>query len=166
MKTEIPPEIEQLLSKYQPLTKEKLDALENSAKELEWDSEFEGQYQTGRFVEHIFKAMEKDGVSKADLARRWGKSPQYVSKIFREDKPANFTIKTMVELMMLLRRKIKIDVVDPKESAMPIFTAEILEALPFLRRFEKLEIISEPYKESVLKSLTPDDYATTARTAA
>jgi transcriptional regulator with XRE-family HTH domain len=52
------------------------------------------------FTEDICVAMERAGVSRAELARRLGTSQAYVTKVLRGD--ANFTIKTMVRLALAL----------------------------------------------------------------
>ena len=48
------------------------------------------------FTEDLFRLMEGRDVTKAELARRIGKSPAYVTKVFRGN--SNFTIDSMVKL--------------------------------------------------------------------
>lgn len=48
------------------------------------------------FIEDLWRLMEDQGVNKAELARRIGKTPAYVTKVFRGT--SNFTIESMVKL--------------------------------------------------------------------
>lgn len=48
------------------------------------------------FTEELYKMAENENISRAELARRLGVSPAYITKIFRGD--VNFTIDTMVRL--------------------------------------------------------------------
>lgn len=70
---------------------------------LAQDPEFEASFWKSMFVEQVLVAMEEQGVSRNELARRLDKSPQYVGRILNET--ANFTIDTMVKLAFALERK-------------------------------------------------------------
>lgn len=48
------------------------------------------------FTEDLWRLMEDRGINKAELARRIGKTPAYVTKVFRGN--SNFTIESMVKL--------------------------------------------------------------------
>jgi DNA-binding phage protein len=52
------------------------------------------------FTEGLFGLMEARGVTKAELARRIGSSPAYITKALRGD--ANFTLATMVRMVRAL----------------------------------------------------------------
>lgn len=52
------------------------------------------------FTEDLTHAMEREGVSRAELARRLGSTPAYVTKILRGN--VNFTLATMVRLARAL----------------------------------------------------------------
>jgi hypothetical protein len=52
------------------------------------------------FTEGLFCLMEARGVTKAELARRIGSSPAYITKALRGD--ANFTLATMVRMVRAL----------------------------------------------------------------
>ncbi|HVF60486.1 MAG TPA: helix-turn-helix transcriptional regulator [Thermoanaerobaculia bacterium] len=52
------------------------------------------------FTEDLTRAMEREGVSRAELARRLGATPAYVTKILRGN--VNFTLATMVRLARAL----------------------------------------------------------------
>lgn len=48
------------------------------------------------FTEDLFRLMEERKLSKAELARRIGASPAYITKVLRGN--SNFTLETMVRL--------------------------------------------------------------------
>ena len=56
-------------------------------------------------------------MNQSELAKRWGKTRQYVSKLFNEDKRINFTIETMCELAHQLNRRLAIQVLEPNQVA-------------------------------------------------
>lgn len=60
------------------------------------------------FTEDIFLLMEKQGVSKAELARRLGTSRAYVTKLLGGD--ANFTLQTMTRVAMALGAAVHVHV--------------------------------------------------------
>lgn len=52
------------------------------------------------FTDDLYALMENRGVSKAELAKRLGSSPAYVTKVLRGN--TNFTIESMVRLVRAL----------------------------------------------------------------
>ena len=62
------------------------------------------------FTVDIARLMKQGRLSKADLARRLGTSPAYVTKILRGD--ANFTIDSMVRLVRAVEGRLHIHVAD------------------------------------------------------
>lgn len=52
------------------------------------------------FTEEMVHAMERRGISRADLARELDTSPAYITKILRGDN--NFTLATMVRIALAL----------------------------------------------------------------
>ncbi len=52
------------------------------------------------FTEDLCRLMEQRGVNKAELARRMGSSPAYVTKVLRGN--TNFTIDSMIRLVRAL----------------------------------------------------------------
>ncbi len=67
------------------------------------------------FTEQIGEQMEKQGVSKADLARSIDKSRAYVTKVLSGEYYKNLTLKTMVGFAMALGSRITIKV-EPEVS--------------------------------------------------
>ena len=99
---EVPETLRAYLDTIPAVTDEDLDQLRSAAAELDVDPEFQADYLKSLFVEKMLEALEKRGENQTHLAQRWGKSRQYVSKLFREDKRVNFTIETMSTLAHLL----------------------------------------------------------------
>lgn len=58
------------------------------------------------FAEETCRIMDEKGISRAELARRIGKSPAYVTQILRGD--TNFTIGTMVRLAQALGCRLRL----------------------------------------------------------
>jgi len=58
------------------------------------------------FAEDLYRLMEEKGISRAELARRIGKSPAYVTQVLRAE--SNFTIGTMTTLGMALDHRVRI----------------------------------------------------------
>ena len=132
-------EMRNLLADMPVVSSEDMTFLHSAAEDLENDPEFQAGCLKGHFVTAILDAMHVCNVSKSQLASQWGRTRQYLSKILNESNRANFTIDTMVELAMLLNRRLKIEVVEieanisftnyqiPEGSKKPVF------ASPFTR---------------------------------
>jgi len=97
------------------VTEADMEALRTAAQKLESDPAFQADYLKSRFVEQMLAAMEENGISKTELANRWGKSRQYISKLLNEDSHVNFTIETMCAFAHLLNRRVDLQVVRPSE---------------------------------------------------
>lgn len=118
MKTEEPKLSADVLAMFQQgrkLTRRDREELAKAAAKLDDDPVFLADYQKSLFVEKILEAMEGQGISQSELARRWGKSRQYLSRVLSEDRRVNFTIETIFELAALVGRKIEMLVLDPNE---------------------------------------------------
>jgi len=97
------------LLKDVPLTQDlDLEALAEAGRVLDQDPEYVADYLKGLFVSEIYNAMDEQGINANQLAQRWGKSRQYLSKILNEDRRVNFTIDTIVDLMMQLDRRVEL----------------------------------------------------------
>ena len=66
------------------------------------------------FVADLGERMEQQGVTRAELARRLGSSPAYVTKLLRGE--ANFTLTTMVKAAAALDARVSVHVA-PKAAA-------------------------------------------------
>ncbi len=105
----------ELLSNSRQLTQEDLDHLGRTNEALDDDPEFRADYLKSLFVNDILQAIEEGNQSQSELARRWGKSRQYLSRILNEDRRVNFTIETMAELAALVGRRLDLLVLNPSE---------------------------------------------------
>ncbi|HZM01732.1 MAG TPA: helix-turn-helix transcriptional regulator [Candidatus Saccharimonadales bacterium] len=92
------------------VTPDDLESLKAASKKLGENPAFLADYLKSRFVEEMLAAMEENGVSQTELAKRWGKSRQYLSKLLSENRRVNFTIETMCEFAGLLNRRLDIKV--------------------------------------------------------
>lgn len=63
------------------------------------------------FTESVVGEMERQGISRSELAQRLGASPAYVTKILRGK--VNFTLATMVRLARALDAELGIDLKGP-----------------------------------------------------
>lgn len=58
------------------------------------------------FTEELYRVMDEQQVSRAELARRIGTSQAYITKVLRGD--ANFTVTTMTKLARALGMQVRI----------------------------------------------------------
>lgn len=68
-----------------------------------------------RATEEICIAMERAHVSRAELARRLGSSPAYVTKILRGN--ANFTLETLARIAFVLSSELQFSLVPRKVAS-------------------------------------------------
>jgi len=118
------------LASVPEVTEADLEALRASARKLEGEPLFQADFLKRRFVEEMLAAMNEQGVSQMELAKKWGKTRQYVSKLLSEDRRVNFTIETLCEFARLLDRRVEIQVVRPAEAALVIRTVPKAETAP------------------------------------
>ena len=71
------------------------------------------------FTEVICELMEKQNISRSEVARKLGVSPAYITKILRGN--ANMTIRTMVALANIFNHKIEINVCDKKSYSAKMY---------------------------------------------
>ena len=110
------------------IEKEVMTLFENSAptedtlkeiKELELpkienDPRFMASVAKGQIIEDILAAMELENINRTMLAKRLGKSKQYVSRILNET--ANFTIDSIAEIACALNHEIEVRIVGRAKS--------------------------------------------------
>ena len=65
------------------------------------------------FAEDLSRLMDEAGVSRAELARRLGTSPAYITQVLRAD--GNFTLETMTRFAMALGHQVRIHLA-PRKS--------------------------------------------------
>jgi transcriptional regulator with XRE-family HTH domain len=69
-------------------------------------------------TEEVARRMEELGVSRAELARRLGTSPAYVTKVLRGN--ANFTLATIVKLARALESEVRFRLSPRRRGAAPL----------------------------------------------
>jgi transcriptional regulator with XRE-family HTH domain len=91
--------------------------------ESDWDpdadAEFVADFAKGLIVEDLLRALEEEGWTRSELARRLGKSRQYVSHFLAEK--ANFGIESLAELAATTRRKLVVRMIR-RDEAMPLLS--------------------------------------------
>jgi transcriptional regulator with XRE-family HTH domain len=133
LSADLPADIREYLATVPPVTEQDLAALRQAGEALDRDPGFQADYLKSLFVERMLGAMEELGETQSDLARRWNRSRQYVSKLFHEDKKVNFTIETLCELAHLLNRRVAIEVLREDE------VAHVMRCVATQREIEPLE---------------------------
>ncbi len=73
--------------------------------------------QKALFVNSVLNAIEKENLSKSDVAKRMDCSRQYLTKILDEDASINFTIETMSNVTTACNRRLQILVLADDEIA-------------------------------------------------
>jgi antitoxin component HigA of HigAB toxin-antitoxin module len=106
-----------LLDRTPALSRADLEELASAGRKLDDDPAFVADLNKSRFVESLLQAMDARGVSQSELARRWGKTRQYVSKVFDEDRRVNFTLESMAELCHLLGLRLDVRALQEAECA-------------------------------------------------
>jgi predicted XRE-type DNA-binding protein len=85
-----------------------------------------------QFLDSVSLLMEKEEMSKAELAKKIDVTPAYISKVFNSN-VNNFTLKTMVEIAMVFDKKIslRLEPIEKKETVWDVHdlipTNEIIE---------------------------------------
>ncbi|HEX3128784.1 MAG TPA: helix-turn-helix transcriptional regulator [Thermoanaerobaculia bacterium] len=67
------------------------------------------------FTEDVVREMDRQGISRTELARRLGSTPAYVTKVLRGK--VNFTLSTMVKLARALGAEVQVQLIGPPEVA-------------------------------------------------
>lgn len=91
-----------------------LDGWRRLIEEAEKRPEYYAQGSMRFFVSNLLRAMDRRGMSNADLAAAIGSSPAYVTKILRGD--INFTLVTMTKLAMAVDGKLDVRILGKAEA--------------------------------------------------
>lgn len=84
--------------------------------QLESESAFLADIQKAKVVVALRGELDSRGESLSSLATRWGKTRQYVSRIFDVNERTNFTIETIVEAADLLGLRVTVQVHRPNQQ--------------------------------------------------
>lgn len=151
LSADIPPELRDYLASVPPVSKLELDELRKAAAELDRDPKFQADYLKGLFVNLILEAMAEQNISASELARRWNRSRQYLHKLLNEDQRVNFTIETMVELALLLDRRVHLQVLRQNEAN------HVIRCVP---RHREIEPLAEQWPGPATRRHPLDDVST------
>lgn len=116
MSEELPPEIEEMLRNARPLSEIDIEGLAEANRALNRDPEHIAGIIKAVFINDILCAMEEQGVNKNQLAKKWGKSRQYLNSVLDREKASNFTIDTIVSLSMTLGLRPQCIKLEPMEK--------------------------------------------------
>jgi len=67
-----------------------------------------------KFTENVVREMERQGLTRTELAQRLGATPAYVTKILRGK--VNFTLATMVRLARALNSEVHVQLIGPAQE--------------------------------------------------
>lgn len=111
---DLPDELRAFIDATPVTTKEDFRELETGIAEALACPSHYAEYLKSQFVESITRLMGAARVTKSELARRIGKTRQYLGKILDQEDPKNFTITTMVDLAHHVGAKLEITVKETK----------------------------------------------------
>lgn len=120
---DVPDDLRAYLERVPPVTSDDLTRLKAAAESLDDDPSFQAEFLKSLFVERMLERLNECNESQSDLARRWGKTRQYVSKLFNEDERVNFTIETMCEMAHQVGLRVDIQTLRPNQMAQVITCA-------------------------------------------
>lgn len=112
----LPSEITAILKDVPKTSQAMLDRIETANRKLENDPEFLADVERARFVNLVLSAMEEKKINRSELARRIGKSRQYVQKLLNEDARVSFTLKTITNVLFALEKRLKLGIEDANSS--------------------------------------------------
>ena len=96
------------------------ERMEELTRRLEQSEMFDIEGAKFDISEHVFSVMERQGVSKASLARKLGKSRAYVTKTLQGN--ANFTVESLVKIARALDCRLDMTgVLVPAYRRMPVW---------------------------------------------
>ena len=116
MREELPPEIEEMLRNARTLSEIDIVGLAEANRAINRDPKHIAGIIKAVFINDILCAMEEQGVNKNQLAKKWGKSRQYLNSILDREKARNFTIDTIVSLSMALGLRPRCIKFEPREK--------------------------------------------------
>lgn len=97
-----------LFENARPVNEIDRDAFARDVRKLMDEPSFKAGVIKDQFIHNILEALGEEGISRSELAKRCGKSRQYLSKLLKEDKRVNYTIDTMVNVMHHLGRRVEV----------------------------------------------------------
>jgi hypothetical protein len=156
-------ELAELLERT-PSTSEVQAALVAATPDYDKDPAFVAAYLRAQLVEDVYRAMEVTGLNKNTLARRLGKTRQYVGRILNES--ANFTFRTVADLACAIGWQVNVRLYAPTERLTVVRTVtrtmKVLDLASAFRTGGSIQPSSACtdyalYANSANKTKVPDD---------
>lgn len=113
------PSIESVLSAFSassPVTPAQEQQLAADNQALDQKPEFLADLQKAYVVSALRQTLERRQENQSAFAKRWGKTRQYVSRIFNLDSKTNFTIDTVTEAALLLGMRVTVQIHRPDQE--------------------------------------------------
>jgi hypothetical protein len=113
------PSLESVLGAFSaitPVTPAQAEQLAVSNRALDQSPKFLADLQKSNVVTALRHALEKSHENQSAFAKRWGKTRQYVSRIFNLDARTNFTIDTVTEAALLLGMRVTVQIHRPEQE--------------------------------------------------
>lgn len=120
-----------------PSSKESLERWDRMFKEARQSVDYWVAIPIDEFTEDVCRLMERQGVSRAELARRLGTSRAYVTKLL--DGNANFTLETMTKVAMALGTAVHVHLA-PQDADVrwkDVSASDVAARTPAARRSKK-----------------------------
>lgn len=90
--------------------------LNKAAERLDQDPNYQADLIVSKYVAAISAAIQARNINQSLLAKMWGETRQYLSSLLSETRRSNFTVHTMVQLAMLLGKRLKLEVEDAESQ--------------------------------------------------
>lgn len=119
-KTDLP-SLESVLAAFAaagPLSPAQMEQLAANNMALDQSPKFLADLQKANVVTALRQAMDRRHENQSAFAKRWGKTRQYVSRIFNLDVQTNFTIDTIAEAAQLLGMRVTVKIHRPEQEVM------------------------------------------------
>ena len=82
--------------------------------DLDNDPKFVADYTKGKFIEEILSILQEKKISQTELAKKIGRSRQYISRVLNEK--ANFTIETLAQFACALDCDLSVSMLQKTEN--------------------------------------------------
>lgn len=144
---QLSPELQQLLENT-PSTEEVAASIRQDIIDFDSDPEFVAGFLKMQFVEDIYQAMHAKGMNRNQLAKKIGKSRQYVGRVLNEN--ANFTLETLAEIACALDMNVAARLYEKNER---------MTILPIVNKPQVFSFSGYVKSSDTVKSMTGEENA-------
>lgn len=150
---ELSPGILEALSQTPPITQEDVADIAAFHHALNLNADFQTDLLSGYFLDSVLAVMREDGVKGIELARRLGKSRQYLSSLLDENNRRNFTLSTIAEIAIALNRRVMpLELYNPihqMKFVMPEEQSFTVSVMPYANKKQDIEKAYELISQEV-----------------